>query len=284
MPVGTVTVGVVSNITDYGAFVRIEEGVEGLVHVSEMAWGNANSRPEKVVRVGQKVNVSVLDIQESKHRISLSMKQAMDNPWHAFDKNHETGDKISVVIKSITDFGLFVGLPGGIDGLIHLGDVMWEKPTGYELVDNFTKGQEIEVVIVNIDTSKERVSLGIKQLEEDAFGTYISSNGKGSFVKGEAIEVNGSGVVVELAEGVSGFLKSSEISQSRDGTAALKPGMEIESVIINIDKRARQISLSMKAKDDFEEKEVMSDYNKQSSDQVIGSTLGDLLAEIKRQD
>jgi len=282
LPMGKKVSGVVSNLTDYGAFVRIEEGVEGLVHVSEMDWTNANARPSKFVKLGQEVEVVILDVQESKHRISLSMKQAQENPWEAFETNHSKGDKINVTIKSITDFGLFVGLPGGIDGLIHLADISWDKLSADEIVSSYSKGQELDVIVLNIDAEKERISLGIKQLGEDDFSKFATANKKGSIVKGTIAEVDARGAVVEFADNVSGYLKVSEISQDRveDASSILKKGQEIETVIIQIDRRSRKLSLSIKAKDSVEEKEAMEDYNKQSSDSN-GSKLGDLLKEAK---
>jgi len=282
LPMGKKVSGVVSNLTDYGAFVRIEEGVEGLVHVSEMDWTNANARPSKFVKLGQEVEVVILDVQESKHRISLSMKQAQENPWEAFETNHSKGDKINVTIKSITDFGLFVGLPGGIDGLIHLADISWNKLSADQIVSSYSKGQELDVVILNIDAEKERVSLGIKQLGEDGFSQFTGANKKGSIVKGTIAEVDERGAVVELADDVNGYLKASEISQDRveDASSLLKKGEEIEAVITQIDNRVRKLSLSIKAKDSVEEKEAMKDYNKQSSTSS-GSKLGDLLKEAK---
>jgi small subunit ribosomal protein S1 len=283
LPIGKKVAGTVSNLTDYGAFVRIEDGVEGLVHVSEMDWTNANARPSKIVKLGQEVDVVVLDVQESKHRISLSMKQAQENPWEAFEATCNKGDKIGVTVKSITDFGLFVGLPGGIDGLIHLADISWEKKSSEALVSDYSKGQELEVVILNIDAEKERISLGIKQLAEDDFMSYASSNKKGAIVKGTISEVDARGAVVALADDITGYLKVGEISQERieDASTVLKVGAEVEVVITQIDKRSRNISLSIKAKDSVEEKAAMADYNKQSSEGVTGSTLGDLLKQAK---
>jgi len=282
LPIGKKVLGVVSNLTDYGAFVRIEEGVEGLVHVSEMDWTNANARPSKFVKLGQEVDVVVLDVQESKHRISLSMKQAIENPWEAFESNYNKGENINVIVKSITDFGLFVGLPGGIDGLIHMADISWEKYSADEIVSNYSKGQEIDVVILNIDAEKERISLGIKQLKSDIFSLYISKNTKGSIVKGFVVEVDAKGANIELAEGITGYLKVSEISQDRidDASTILKQGDEVEVVIIQIDRRARIISLSMKAKESIEERAAMADYKKQSP-KSNGSTLGDILKKVK---
>jgi len=282
LPIGKKVAGVVSNLTDYGAFVRVEEGVEGLVHVSEMDWTNANARPSKFVKLGQEVDVVVLDVQESKHRISLSMKQAKENPWEAFEDTHKRGENIKVIIKSITDFGIFVGLPGGIDGLIHLADIAWEKQSADEIVSNYSKGQELEVSILNIDAEKERISLGIKQLKSDNFSQYFTVNTKGSIVKGSVKEVDAQGAFVELAEGVTGYLKVSEISKDRieDASTVLKQGAEVEVVITQIDRRARKVSLSVKAKESLEEKTAMEDYKKQSPESN-GSTLGDLLKEVK---
>ena len=282
LPIGKKVTGEVSNLTDYGAFVRIEEGVEGLVHVSEMDWTNANARPSKFVKLGQEVEVVVLDVQESKHRISLSMKQAQENPWEAFEGNFTKGGKINVVVKSITDFGLFVGLPGGIDGLIHLADISWEKQSADQIVSNYSKGQELDVVILNIDAEKERISLGIKQLTEDDFSQYANANGKGSIVKGTAVEVDVRGAVIELAEGITGYLRVSEISQDRieDASTVIKHGAELEVVITQIDRRTRKIALSIKAKDSVEEKAAMDDYNAKSSE-TGSSTLGDLLKQAK---
>ncbi len=283
LPIGKKVTGTVSNLTDYGAFIRIEEGVEGLVHVSEMDWTNANARPSKIVKLGQEVDVVILDVQESKHRISLSMKQAQENPWEAFEATHNKGDKINVKIKSITDFGLFVGLPGGIDGLIHLADISWEKQSSDQLVSSYSKGQDLEVVIINIDAEKERISLGLKQLSKDDFMSFASSNKKGAIVKGVVAEVNNRGAIITLAENITGYLKVSEISQERieDASTVLKVGDEAEVVITQVDKRSRSISLSIKQKDSVEEKAAMADYNKQSADAATGSTLGDLLKKAK---
>jgi len=283
LPIGKKVTGTVSNLTDYGAFVRIEDGVEGLVHVSEMDWTNANARPSKIVKLGQEVDVVILDVQESKHRISLSMKQALENPWEAFEATQNKGDKIIVNVKSITDFGLFVGLQGGIDGLIHLADISWDKQSSEELVSSYSKGQELEVVILNIDAEKERISLGIKQLSEDDFMQYASANKKGSIVKGTILEVDPRGAVIALADDITGYLKAGEISQERveDATTVLKTGAEVEVVIMNVDRRSRNVSVSIKAKDSVEEQAAMADYNKQSSDEATGSTLGDLLKQAK---
>jgi len=282
LPIGKKVSGVVSNLTDYGAFVRIEEGVEGLVHVSEMDWTNANTRPSKFVKLGQEVDVVVLDVQESKHRISLSIKQAKENPWEAFESNYNKGENIVVTIKSITDFGLFVGLPGGIDGLIHLADISWEKQSADQIVSTYSKGQELNVIILNIDAEKERISLGIKQLTSDDFSQYVSINSKGSIVKGTISEVDEKGAIIELEKDINGYLKVSEISKDRieDASTVLKQGVEVEVVITQIDKRTRNISLSMKAKESVEEKTAMEDYKKKTQE-ANGATLGDLLIKVK---
>ena len=284
LPMGKKVSGVVSNLTDYGAFVRIEEGVEGLVHVSEMDWTNANARPSKFVKLGQEVDVVVLDVQESKHRISLSMKQAKENPWEAFEGSYNKGDNINVTVKSITDFGLFVGLPGGIDGLIHLADISWKKQSADQIVSAYSKGQELDVVILNIDAEKERISLGIKQLTSDDFSKYISTNTKGSIVKGSVSEVDAKGAIIELSENITGYLKVSEISHDRieDASTFLKQGNEVEVVITQIDRRTRKVSLSMKEKEVVEEKVAMENYKKKSPESN-GSTLGDLLKEAKEK-
>ena len=282
LPIGKKVSGMVSNLTEYGAFVRIEDGIEGLVHVSEMDWTNANVRPSKIVKLGQEVDVVVLDVQEAKHRISFSMKQAQENPWEAFEAAHSKGDKISVSIKSITDFGLFVSLPRGIDGLIHLADVSWEKQSSEQLVANYSKGQELEAVVLNIDSEKERISLGIKQLSEDSFSLYTTANKKGDIVKGIIAEVELKGAVITLADDVSAYLKVSEISEERveDANMMLKAGEEVEVIISKIDRKSRSIAVSIKAKNSAEEKAAMADY-KQSSEEVAGSTLGDLLKQAK---
>ncbi|SVD11665.1 uncharacterized protein METZ01_LOCUS364519, partial [marine metagenome] len=228
------------------------------------------------------VDVVVLDVQESKHRISLSMKQAKENPWEAFEGSHHKGDNINVTIKSITDFGIFVGLPGGIDGLIHLADISWEKQSADKIVSTYSKGQELDVVILNIDAEKERISLGIKQLTSDNFSKYTSTNTKSSIVKGVVAEVDSKGAFIELTEGIKGYLKVSEISQDRieDASTVLKQGAEVDVVITQIDRRTRKISLSMKEKEFVEDRAAMEDYKKQSPESN-GSTLGDLLKEAK---
>ena len=282
LPIGKKIVGKVSNLTDYGAFVNIEEGVEGLVHVSEMDWTNNNVRPSKIFKLGQEVEVVILDIQESRHRISLSMKKAQENPWEAFDNNFKKGDKIKAKIKSITDFGLFVGLDGHIDGLIHLADISWEKQSSEQTLANYSKGQELDMIILNIDAEKERISLGIKQLTEDKFTQYINSNSKGLIVKGVVLEANDKGAVVELAEDVTGYLKSSEMSEdsSEEVINKITKGCEVDVLITKIDKKSRQISLSIKQKNLVEEKAAIADYKAQTP-KSNNSKLGDLLKEVK---
>jgi small subunit ribosomal protein S1 len=265
MPIGKRMIGTVSSLTDYGAFVRIEDGVEGLVHVSEMDWANANISPSKIVKIGQEIQVVVLDIQESKHRIALSMKQAQENPWELFSTTHSEGDKIDVTVKSITDFGLFVGLAGGIDGLIHIADISWDKQSPESLMNKYTKGQELEVIILNIDADKKRISMGIKQLGENNFMTYTALNKKGSIVKGMILEVDPRGAIIGLDDDVTGYLKVGEISQERieDATTELVKGTEVEVVITNIDGRNRSIEVSIRKKEEADSKIAMDNYNSQ---------------------
>jgi small subunit ribosomal protein S1 len=281
-PIGKRVSGEVSNITDYGAFVKIEEGVEGLVHTSELDWTNANARAAKLVKLGQSVDVVILDIDEKAHRISLSMKQAEENPWEAFDTTHKKGDKLTVQIRSITDFGLFVGLPGGIDGLIHLADIAWEKPSSEEVATTYQKGQELEVVVLNIDSEKERISLGIKQLSADSFATWSEENPRGTIVKGSVVEVDAKGAVIELADEITGYLKAGEISEEKvdDASTKLKVGEELEAVVMRIDRKNRNIALSIKAKNLAEEKAAISDYNKQAEGQT--ATMGDLFKDATK--
>ena len=283
LPIGKKVSGTVSNITDYGAFVKIENGVEGLVHTSELDWTNANARAAKVVKLGQEVEVVVLDVIEKSHRISLSMKQAQENPWEMFDAMHKKGDKLTVQIRSITDFGLFASLPGNIDGLIHLADISWEKQSSESIAKNYKKGQELEVMVLNVDSEKERISLGIKQLAEDDFNVFINNNDRNSVIIGKVKEVNARGAVLELAEGITGYLKVSEISEERveDANTKLKIDDEIEVAIIKVDRKNRNISLSIKAKESALEKASISDYNKKV-DGVTGSTMGDLFKEANK--
>jgi small subunit ribosomal protein S1 len=278
-PQGTRMFGKVANLTDYGAFVEIEEGIEGLVHVSEMDWTNKNVSPSKIVQLGDEVEVMVLDIDEDKRRISLGMKQCKSNPWEDFSMNHKKGDKVSGAIKSITDFGVFIGLPGGIDGLVHLSDLSWNVP-GEEAVRNFRKGQDVEAVVLGIDLERERISLGIKQLEGDPLTSYASGHEKGSIVKGTLKTVEAKGATVQLDSDMEGYLRASEISRDRveDMRTQFKEGDEIEAMIINVDRKNRVINLSIKAKDMTEQDSAMKKFAAESAAAASGSTnLGALL-------
>ena len=277
-PQGTRLFGKVSNLTDYGAFVEIEQGIEGLVHVSEMDWTNKNVHPSKVVQLGDEVEVMILEIDEDRRRISLGMKQCQANPWKEFAANHNKGDKISGAVKSITDFGVFVGLPGGIDGLVHLSDLSWTE-AGEEAVRKYKKGEEVEAVVLAIDVEKERISLGIKQLEGDPFGNFISVNDKGSLVKGSVKSVDAKGAVVALSEEVEGYLPASEFAADRveDLTTKLKEGDEVEAVIVTVDRKNRSIRLSVKAKDAKENREALNSVNAAATANAGTTSLGDLL-------
>jgi small subunit ribosomal protein S1 len=278
-PQGTRMFGKVANLTDYGAFVEIEEGIEGLVHVSEMDWTNKNVSPNKIVQLGDEVEVMVLDIDEDKRRISLGMKQCKSNPWEDFSMNHKKGDKVSGAIKSITDFGVFIGLPGGIDGLVHLSDLSWSLP-GEEAVRNFRKGQDVEAVVLGIDLERERISLGIKQLEGDPLTSYATGHEKGSIVKGTIKTVEAKGATVQLDSDMEGYLRASEVSRDRveDMRSHYKEGDEIEAMIINVDRKNRVINLSIKAKDMTEQDSAMKKLAAESSAAASGSTnLGALL-------
>ena len=277
-PQGTRLFGKVSNLTDYGAFVEIEQGIEGLVHVSEMDWTNKNVHPSKVVQLGDEVEVMILEIDEDRRRISLGMKQCQANPWEEFAANHNKGDKISGAVKSITDFGVFVGLPGGIDGLVHLSDLSWTE-AGEEAVRKYKKGEEVEAVVLAIDVDKERISLGIKQLEGDPFGNFISVNDKGSLVKGSVKSVDAKGAVVTLSDEVEGYLPASEFAADRveDLTTKLKEGDEVEAVIVTVDRKNRSIRLSVKAKDAKENREALNSVNAAATANAGTTSLGDLL-------
>ncbi len=269
-PTGTRMFGKVANLTDYGAFVEIEPGIEGLVHVSEMDWTNKNVHPSKVVQLGDEVEVMVLEIDEERRRISLGMKQCKSNPWDDFEMNHKKGDKVSGQIKSITDFGVFIGLPGGIDGLVHLSDLSWSQP-GEEAVHNFKKGDEVEAMVLAIDVERERISLGVKQMEGDPFNNYVSTFDKGSMVKGTVKSMDAKGAVIQLGDEVEGYLRASELSRDRveDIRTHLKDGDEVEAMIINVDRKNRSINLSVKAKDNVEQTEAMQ---KLAGDQQAAST------------
>ncbi|MFT4672159.1 MAG: small subunit ribosomal protein S1 [Pseudohongiellaceae bacterium] len=277
-PENTRVKAVVTNLTDYGCFAELEEGVEGLVHVSEMDWTNKNIHPSKVVQLGDEVDVMVLDIDEERRRISLGIKQCFQNPWDGFAENFKKGDKISGSIKSITDFGIFIGLDGNIDGLVHLSDISWEE-TGEEAVRNYTKGDEIETVILSIDPERERISLGIKQLEDDPFMNYVSEFEKGSIVKGVVGEVEAKSANIILREGVEGILRASEISREKveDARNSLKEGDEIEVKIVSVDRKSRVLSLSVKAIAIDDEKSAIQDHKKQDSSDVSPTTIGDLI-------
>ncbi len=277
-PEGTRLFGKVTNITDYGAFVEIEPGVEGLVHVSEMDWTNKNIHPSKVMQLGDEVEVMVLDIDTERRRISLGMKQCQPNPWEEFSANHQKNEKISGKIKSITDFGIFVGLEGGIDGLIHLSDLSWQRP-GEEAVRDYKKGDDIEAVILAVDPERERISLGIKQLDGDPFASYVAANGKGAIVKGKVTAVEAKGATVSLAPEVEGYLRASEAGRERveDARSVLKEGDEVEAKITTIDRKNRKISLSIRAKDMQEETEAVQEYTRKATGTT--SALGDKLKE-----
>jgi len=282
-PANTRLFGKVTNIADYGCFVEIEEGVEGLVHVSEMDWTNKNVNPAKVVHVGQEVEVMVLDIDEERRRISLGVKQCKANPWKDFAENYNRGDKVSGQIKSITDFGIFIGLAGGIDGLVHLSDISWDMP-GEEAVRSYQKGQQVDAMVLSIDPERERISLGVKQLAKDPFSAYIAEHPKGSIVRGTVREVDAKGAIIDLGNGVDGQLRASDLSRDRveDARLLLKVGQEVEAKFTGVDRKGRSISLSIKAKDIHEEQEAMQNYR---TDSPTGTSLGDLLKEqISGQD
>ena len=277
-PQSTRLFGKVTNLTDYGAFVEIEQGIEGLVHVSEMDWTNKNVHPSKVVQLGDEVEVMILEIDEDRRRISLGMKQCAANPWDDFSMNHKKGDKVRGAIKSITDFGVFIGLPGGIDGLVHLSDLSWSVP-GEEAIRNFKKGDEVEAVVLAIDTDKERISLGIKQLEGDPYTSYIATHEKNAIVRGTIKSVDARGAVVTLDGDMDGYLRASEASRDRveDLTKLYKEGDSIEAMIINVDRKTRSINLSIKAKDQAEQHEAMQKFSADSNASSGTTNLGALL-------
>jgi|TARA_Y100000991_G_scaffold215378_1_gene205604 small subunit ribosomal protein S1 len=277
-PEGARVTATVTNLTDYGCFAEIESGVEGLVHVSEMDWTNKNIHPSKVVSVGDETEVMVLDIDEDRRRISLGIKQCRPNPWEEFSVSHGKNEKITGNIKSITDFGIFIGLDGGIDGLVHLSDISWNEP-GETAVRRYSKGEEVETIILSVDPERERISLGIKQLDQDPFSDYTAVNDRGTIVKGKVIETDVREVVIELAEDVTGIMKASEISVDRveDARSVLAVDEEVEVKIINVDRKNRTIGLSIKAKDVEEERQAVRDHQKQESDRSGPATLGDLI-------
>ena len=272
--------GKVTNIADYGCFVEIEEGVEGLVHVSEMDWTNKNVNPSKVVTIGEEVEVMVIEIDEERRRISLGVKQCKANPWAEFSATVNRGDKVSGQIKSITDFGIFIGLDGGIDGLVHLSDISWDLP-GEEAVRNYRKGQEIEAVVLAIDAERERISLGVKQLDRDPFSGWLAEHPKNSVVKGTVTEVDARGATVDLGDGVIGSLRASELARGRveDARTMIKVGDEVEAKFTNVDRKNRTVALSIKAKEVHEEAEALSSYKSETASTPSGTTLGELLKE-----
>ncbi|GLS14305.1 MULTISPECIES: 30S ribosomal protein S1 [Hydrogenophaga] len=276
-PSGTRMFGKVTNIADYGAFVELEPGIEGLVHVSEMDWTNKNVAPSKLVSLGDEVEVMVLDIDEDKRRISLGMKQCRANPWHEFAEATKRGDRVKGPIKSITDFGVFVGLAAGIDGLVHLSDLSWNEP-GEQAVRNYKKGQEVDAIVLAIDVERERISLGIKQLDGDPFTTFVSVNDKGSIVTGKVKTVDAKGAEIDLGEDVLGYLRASEISRDRveDARNVLKEGDEVSAVVVNVDRKTRNIQLSIKAKDAADQQEAMASLN-QNTGNAGTTNLGALL-------
>ncbi len=277
-PESTRVFGKVTNIADYGCFVEIEEGVEGLVHVSEMDWTNKNIHPSKVVALGDEVEVMVLDIDEERRRISLGIKQCAMNPWDEFAVTHKKGDHVSGKIKSITDFGIFIGLDGGIDGLVHLSDISWDE-AGEQALRRYKKGDELETVVLSVDPERERISLGVKQLDKDPFSSFVALHEKGSVVTGIILDVDPKGATIALADGVEGYLRASEISRDRieDARAVLKAGEEIEAKFLGVDRKNRTLSLSMKAKDVEEEQAAIKGYSRDSSSGT--ATLGDILKE-----
>jgi small subunit ribosomal protein S1 len=263
-PEGTKITGQVTNLTDYGCVVEIEDGVEGLVHVSEMDWTNKNIHPSKVVNLGDSVEVMVLEIDEERRRISLGLKQCIDNPWETFAKSHEKGDKVSGKIKSITDFGIFIGLDGGIDGLVHLSDISWNK-SGEDAVRDYKKGDEISAVVLQVDPERERISLGVKQIEEDPFNKYLTDNKKGAIVTGTVTAVDAKGVTVNLAEEVDGYIRVADLAVERveDATEVASVGDSIEAKFMGVDRKNRTVNLSVKAKDQADEKEAIDKVNQQ---------------------
>ena len=277
-PENTRVKAVVTNLTDYGCFAELEEGVEGLVHVSEMDWTNKNIHPSKLVQLGDEVEVMILDIDQERRRISLGLKQCQQNPWDVFAEKYNKGDRISGNIKSITDFGIFIGLEGEIDGLVHLSDISWDEP-GEQAVRQYTKGDKLDTVIIAIDPERERISLGIKQLSDDPFANFAGANEKGSIVKGTVKEVEAKEAIITLANGIEGVLKASEISRDRveDARNAINEGEEIEMMVISVDRKNRVISLSIKAREIAEEKDSIEEHKKQTASAASPTTVGDLL-------
>ena len=277
-PTGTRLFGKVTNITDYGAFVEVESGIEGLVHVSEMDWTNKNIHPSKVVQVGDENEVMILEIDEDRRRISLGMKQCLPNPWEEFSVNHKKGEKVRGQIKSITDFGLFIGLSGNIDGLVHMSDISWDVP-GEEAVRGYQKGQQVEAMVLSIDPERERISLGVKQLAKDPFSAYVAENPKGSIVRGVVREVDARGAIIDLGNGIEGQLRASELGRDRveDARTLIKVGDDIEAKFVGVDRKSRSISLSIKAREVHEEAEAVQNYRTEQGSGSAGTSLGDLL-------
>lgn len=281
-PEGTKLTGRVTNLTDYGCFVEIEEGVEGLVHVSEMDWTNKNIHPSKVINVGDVVEVMVLDIDEERRRISLGLKQCKNNPWQQFAETHNKGDRVEGKIKSITDFGIFIGLDGGIDGLVHLSDISWNV-AGEEAVREYKKGDEIAAVVLQVDAERERISLGVKQLAEDPFNNWVALNKKGAIVNGKVTAVDAKGATVELADGVEGYLRASEASRDRveDATLVLNVGDDVEAKFTGVDRKNRAISLSVRAKDEADEKDAIATVNKQEDANFSNNAMAEAFKAAK---
>ena len=279
-PKGTNVKARVTNLTDYGCFAEIADGIEGLVHVSEMDHTNKNIHPSKVVQIGDEIMVQILDIDEDRRRISLGIKQTMPNPWEEFDKNHQKGDKVSGTIKSITDFGIFIGLEGGIDGLVHLSDLSWTE-SGEEAIRNYNKGDTVEAVILSVDAEANRISLGIKQLNSDPFNEYLISNDRGAVVKGVVTDVDAKGAKVKLADDVEGYLRASEIQQDKvdDATTVLNVGDEVEAKIISVDRKTRGINLSVRAKDEAEQRDAIKALSSNAAADTQPKTIGDLIKE-----
>lgn len=282
-PVGSNLSGKVTNLTDYGCFVEIQEGVEGLVHVSEMDWTNKNIHPSKVVSVGDEVTVKVLEIDEERRRISLGLKQCRPNPWMEFAVAHAKGDRVTGKIKSITDFGIFIGLDGGIDGLVHLSDISWQQ-TGEDAVRDFKKGDEITAIVLQVDPDRERISLGLKQIADDPYADYLSSHHKGSLVTGTVEEVDARGATIKLAEGVLGYIRVSDISRDRveDASTVLKVGDTVEAKFINVDRKTRQLTLSIRAKDEAEEKEALDSLNDKQQQEAAPTALAAAFEAARR--
>jgi small subunit ribosomal protein S1 len=279
-PKGTNVKARVTNLTDYGCFAEIADGIEGLVHVSEMDHTNKNIHPSKVVQIGDEITVQILDIDEERRRISLGIKQTMPNPWEEFDKNNQKGDKVSGTIKSITDFGIFIGLEGGIDGLVHLSDLSWTE-AGEEAIRNYNKGDTVEAVVLSVDAEANRISLGIKQLNSDPFNEYLVANDRGAVVKGTVTEVDAKGAKVKLADDVEGYLRASEIQQDKvdDASTVLNVGDEVEAKIVGVDRKTRGINLSIKAKDEAEQRDAIKALSANTAADAQPKTIGDLIKE-----